>query len=70
MSLISAALSLFAVVLMLAHVRRRPVLAACIGGLLVGLWVLPGPAKVAAPLAAILSLGIGESIAGLRPRAD
>jgi hypothetical protein len=70
MSLISVALSLFAVVLMLAHVRRRGVLAASIGALLLGLWALPGPAKVAAPLAAILTLGLSESIAGLRPRAD
>ena len=70
MSLISAALSLFAIVLMLAHVRRRAVLAACIGALILALYVLPGPAKVAAPLAAILSLGIGESISGLRPRSD
>lgn len=70
MSLISVALSLFAIVLMLAHVRRRAVLASCIGALLLALYALPGPAKVAAPLAAILSLGVGESIAGLRPRSD
>jgi hypothetical protein len=70
MSLISVALSLFAVILMLAHVRRRMVLAAWIGGLLLALYFLPGPAKVAAPLAAILSLAVGESIAGLRPHSD
>jgi hypothetical protein len=70
MSLISAALSLFAVILMLAHVRRRLILGAWIGGLVLALYLLPGPAKVAAPLGAILSLGVSESIAGLRPRAD
>lgn len=70
MSLISAALSLFAVVLMLAHMRRRLVLATWIGGLVLALYFLPGPGKVAAPLAIILGLGVGESIAGLRPRSD
>jgi len=70
MSLISTALSLFAIILMLAHVRRRLVLAGWIGGLVLALYFLPGPTKVAAPLIAIVSLGIGESIAGLRPRSD
>lgn len=68
MSLISAALSLFAIVLILAHVQRRGPLVLWIGGLLLALYLLPGPAKVAAPLLAILTLGLGESLASLRPR--
>jgi len=68
MSLISAALSLFAIILMLAHARRPLILGAWVGGLALGLLLLPGPTKVAAPLAAIFTLGVGESIASLRPR--
>jgi hypothetical protein len=68
MSLISAALSLFAVLLMLAEGRRRIVLSAWLGGLAVGLWLLPEPAKVAAPLGAILALALGDSVASLRPQ--
>jgi hypothetical protein len=68
MSLISAALTLFALVMILAQVQRRSTLALAIGGLLVALYVLPEAGKVAAPLVAILTLGLGESIASLRPR--
>ncbi len=68
MSLISATLSLLAVALMLAQVQRRVVLAAWVGVLALGLYLLPGSAKVAAPLITILTLGLGESIASLRPR--
>jgi predicted permease len=68
MSLISVALSLVAVGLMLAQVRRRVVLAAWVGGLALGLYLLPDPAKVAAPLAAILTLGLRDSVESLRPR--
>ncbi|MCC6763930.1 MAG: hypothetical protein IT293_04625 [Deltaproteobacteria bacterium] len=68
MSLISVALSLLAVALMLAQVRRRVVLAAWVAGLALGLYLLPGPAQVAAPLAAILTLGIRDSVTSLRPR--
>jgi hypothetical protein len=67
MSLVSAALTLFAVVLILAQVQRRTTLALSIGGLALALYVLPGPGKVAAPLAAILTIGLGESLASLRP---
>lgn len=67
MSLISATLSLFAVLLMLAQVRRPVALAVWVGGLALGLYLLPEPTKVAAPLAAILTLGLGDSIASLRP---
>lgn len=67
MSLVSVALTLFAVILILAQVQRRTVLALSIGALALALYVLPGPAKVAAPLAAILTIGLGESIASLRP---
>ena len=68
MSLVSAALTLFATILIVAHVQRRTALALSIGGLALALYVLPGPAQVAAPLAAILTIGLGESLAGLRPR--
>ena len=67
MSLISAVLTLFAVVMILAQVQRRAVLALAIGGLFAALYVLPEPARVAAPLVAILTVGVGESIASLRP---
>ena len=66
MSLILVALTVFAVVLMMAHLRKRAVIAGWIGGLAVGLWILPGPAKIAAPLAVILSLALSESLASLR----
>jgi hypothetical protein len=66
-SLISALLSIFAVLLMLAQVRRRMTLAASVGALALGLYLLPGPAQVAVPLAAILTLGVGDSLANLRP---
>jgi len=68
MSLVSAALTLFAVVLILAQVQRRTALALSIGGLALALYVLPETAKVAAPLAAVLTIGLGESLASLRPR--
>ena len=66
MSLILVALTLFAVVLILAHLRRPLAITGGIGSLALGLYLLPGPAKVAAPLAAILTLALTESIAGLR----
>lgn len=68
MSLISVALSLFAVALMLAQVRGPAVRAAWLGSLAVGLYLLSGPAQVAAPLGTILALGIRDSVANLRPR--
>ncbi|MCC6847146.1 MAG: hypothetical protein IT294_01500 [Deltaproteobacteria bacterium] len=68
MSLISIALSLVAVALMLAQVRRRAALAASVAGLALGLYLLPGPAQVAAPLVAIVTLGLRDSVASLRPR--
>ena len=66
MSLILVALTVFALVLMMAHLRKRSVIAGWIGGLVVALWILPGPAKIAAPLAVILSLALSESLASLR----
>lgn len=68
MSLISAALSLLAVLVMLAQVQRRLTLVAWVGGLVLALWLLPEPTKVAAPLGAILALAIGDSLAGLGPQ--
>ncbi len=67
MPLILAALTLFALVLMMAHLRKRTAIAGWIGGLVVALWILPGPAKIAAPLAVILTLALTESVASLRP---
>jgi hypothetical protein len=66
MSLILVALTVFALVLMMAHLRKRTAIAGWVGGLLLALWILPGPAKIAAPLAVILSLALGESLASLR----
>jgi hypothetical protein len=66
MSLILFALTVFALVLMMAHLRKRAVIAGWIGGLVLALWALPGPAKIAAPLAVILSLALSESLASLR----
>lgn len=70
MSLISAALSLFAVLVMLAQVQGRLARAVWVGGLVLALWLLPEPTKVAAPLGAILALGVGDSVASLRPQAS
>lgn len=67
MSLISTVLTAFAVVVILAQVQRRAMLALAIGGLVAALYLLPEPARVAVPLVAILTLGLGESIASLRP---
>jgi len=66
MSLILFALTLFAVVLMMAHLRNRVAIAVWLGVLAFGLYVLPGHAKVAVPLATILTLGLAESLSGLR----
>jgi hypothetical protein len=66
MSLILIALTLFALVLMMAHVRRPMAVASWLGMLVIALYLLPGPAKVAAPLAVILGLAITESVASLR----
>jgi hypothetical protein len=68
MTMILVALTLFALVLILAHIPRRGTAALWIGALAIALYMLPGPAKVAAPLAAILTLGLSDSIASLRPR--
>ena len=65
--MVVAALTIFAVLLILAHVRRPWSLGLWIGLLVVGLCVLSGPAKVVAPLAAILSLAVSQSLAGMRP---
>jgi len=66
MVLILVALTLFAVLLMLAHLRSPVAIAVWIGVLTLGLYLLPWNAKVAAPLVTILSLAVGESLAGLR----
>lgn len=68
MTMILVALTLFALVLIMAQIRQPPAAATWVGALLIGLYLLPGPAKVAAPLAAILMLGLSDSIASLRPR--
>ena len=67
MPLLLAALTLFALVLMMAHLRKRTAIVGWIGGLVLALWILPGPAKIAAPLAVILTLALTESLASLRP---
>ena len=66
MSLILVALTFFALLLMMAHLRSPVAIAVWIGVLAFGLYLLPGNAKVAAPLAAILTLAVTESLAGLR----
>lgn len=68
MAMILAALTLFALVLIMAQVRQPTTAAAYIAALVFAMYLLPGPAKVAAPLAAILMLGLSESIASLKPR--
>ena len=70
MSLISAALSLFALLVMLAQVRGRRAVAAWIVGLAIGLWLVPEPARVAVPLGAILALAFADSVAGLGPQSS
>ncbi|MEO6028742.1 MAG: hypothetical protein ABIR79_17905 [Candidatus Binatia bacterium] len=67
MPLILVALTLFALVLVMAHLRKRTAIAGWIGSLVLALWILPGPAKIAAPLAVILTLALTESVASLRP---
>ncbi len=68
MSLIAATLTLFAVLLMLVQAPRPATLAVWLGTLAAALYLLPGSSKVAAPIAAILSMGLTESLANLRPR--
>jgi hypothetical protein len=68
MSLILVALTVFALLLMLAHLQRPLALALSVVGLAAGLFLLSGPAKVAAPLVAIASLAVSESLAGFRSR--
>jgi hypothetical protein len=53
--------------LILAHARRPWPRAIWLGFLVASLYALPGPSKVVAPLATILSLALGESLAGMRP---
>lgn len=65
--MVVAALTVFAVLLILAHVRRAWPRGVWIGLLIVSLYAIPGPGKVVAPLAAILSLAVSESLAGMRP---
>ena len=65
--MVLAALTLFAVVLILAHDRRPWPRAFWIAALVAVLYLLPGPAKVAAPLGAILGLALGESLASIGP---
>lgn len=67
MTMILVALTLFALVLILAQIRRPATAALWIGALAIALYMLPEPAKVAAPLAAILTLGLADSLASLRP---
>lgn len=66
--LVLVALTAFAMLLVLAQRRRPRSIALWVLALAVGTWLLPGPAKVAAPLLVILSLAAGESIASLRAR--
>ena len=68
MTMILVALTLFALVLIMAQIRQPTAAATWVGLLGFGLYLLPGAAKVAAPLAAILMLGLSDSIASLRPR--
>jgi hypothetical protein len=65
MAMILAALTLFALVLVMAQIRQPKTAAAYIAALAFAMYLLPGPAKVAAPLAVILMLGLSESIASL-----
>jgi hypothetical protein len=67
MAMILAALTLFALVLVMAQIRQPKTAAAYIAALAFAMYLLPGPAKVAAPLAVILMLGLSESIASLKP---
>lgn len=65
--MVVAALTIFAVLLIVTHVRRPWPRGVWIGLLAVSLFVLSGPAKVVAPLAAIMALAVSESLAGMRP---
>lgn len=67
LAMVVAALTIFAVLLILAHVQRPWPRGVWIGLLVVSLYALSGPTKVVAPLAAILSLAVSESLAGMRP---
>ena len=64
--MVLAALTIFAVLLILAHDGRRWPRAVWLAVLTATLYVLPGPSKVVAPLGAILALAVGESLAGMR----
>jgi hypothetical protein len=68
MSLVLVALTAFALLLILAQRQRPRSIALWALALAAGMWLLPGPAKVAAPLVVILTLAIGESLASLRTR--
>jgi hypothetical protein len=68
MSLVLVALTLFALLLILAQRQRPLAVALWIVGLAVSEYALPGPAKVAAPLIVVLTLAVGESLAGFRTR--
>lgn len=68
MSLVLVTLTLFAVILIVAHSQNPVTIGLSIAGLAAALYWLNGPAKVAAPLIAILSLALSESVAGLRSR--
>jgi hypothetical protein len=65
--MVVAALTLFAVILILAQIARPWPRAIWLAVLVATLCVLPGASKVVAPLAAILTLAVGESLAGMRP---
>jgi len=65
--MVVAALTLFAVLLILAHDPRRGPRTAWLAALVATLYVLPGPSKVVAPLGAILALALGESLGSMRP---
>lgn len=65
--MVVAALTVFAVLLILAHDRRRWPRTVWLASLVASLYVLPGPSKVVAPLGAILGLALGESLASMRP---
>ena len=65
--MVVAALTVFAVLLIFAHDRRRRPRTIWLAVLVATLYVLPGSSKVVAPLGAILGLALGESLASMRP---
>jgi hypothetical protein len=64
--MVLVALTLFAVLLILAHDARPLPRAVWLGVLVVSVYALPGASKVAGPVGAILALALGESLASMR----